>query len=580
MSRLDRSTNQLRQIWLWPQEPHALANAELKYREQWVSQMRFSPHDASALYHTSQYLHVSRNEGQDWEVISPDLTRWEEHKELHVNPPGGPLTYDQTGVEVYATIFAFEESPHEAGLFWAGSDDGAIHISRDGGANWDDITPPGLELHSTVNKIVLSPHDAGRAFAVVQRYRMDDFHPYIYRTEDYGASWTLLTDGTNGIPADHPTRSLQEDHVVKGLLYAGTEFGLFVSFDDGAHWQSFQQNLPKTPVMDLLIKDDDLVVATQGRALWILDDLTPLHQMEAASAAEGDAFLFAPRPTYRTRLQGGGRGGVWAQNPPDGAAIYYTLSGDVDGEVTVEIRDAAGNLVRAFTSSGPGTKTEVFQAMREPTVTVVGSPRVQTSAGMHRLVWDLQYPPAYLATGVHEGFRQRVAVVTGDTDGPLAMPGSYTVTLRTDDGWSQTQELEVRMDPRVTTSSVDLQEQFDLTIRVRDRITEIQLGVAAANERIAELDDVIAAGGSDAEAASHTKAELDAVLGQLYKHNQRGDHANVRPQLTTDYAAINSYISGSENRPPSAAYPRMEELDERFEELMGRLRSLLERMIA
>jgi len=580
MSRLDRSTNQLRQIWLWPQEPHALPNAEIKYREQWVSQLRFSPHDPSVLYHTSQYVHVSRNEGQDWEVISPDLTRWAEHADLHVDPPGGPLTYDQTGVEVYATIFAFEESPHQAGLFWAGSDDGAIHISRDGGASWEDITPPGLQLHSTVNEIVLSPHDVGRAFAVVQRSRMDDFHPYIYRTDDFGASWTLLTDGTNGIPADHTTRTLQEDHVVKGLLYAGTEFGVFISFDDGAHWQPFQQNLPRTPVMDLLIKNNDLVVATQGRALWILDDLTPLHQMEAASSAELGAYLFAPRPAYRTRLQDGGRGGVWPQNPPDGAAIYYTLDAAVSGELTIEIRDEAGDLVRVFTSSGAGSKTEVFQAMREPTVTLVGLPRVQTSAGMHRLVWDLEYPPAYLAPGVHEGFRQRIAVVTGSTSGPLAMPGSYSVTLRSEDGWSRTQDLEILLDPRVTTSEVDLQEQFDLAILVRDRITEIQVGVAAANERIAELDDVIAGGGSGAPAASRTKAALEEVLGQLYKHTQRGDHANIRPQLTTDYAAINSYISGSENRPPSAAYPRMEELDVRFDDLMARLRALLEGIIA
>jgi photosystem II stability/assembly factor-like uncharacterized protein len=580
VSRMDRSTNQLRQVWIWPQEPHALPNSEIKYREQWVSQIRFSPHDPSVIYHTSQYVHVTRNEGQDWEVISPDLTRWEEHEELHVGQPGGPLTYDQTGVEVYGTIFAFEESPFEPGLFWAGSDDGAIHLSRDAGASWQDITPPGLALHSTVNEIVLSPHDGARAFAVIQRYRMDDFRPYIYRTDDYGASWTLLTSGTNGIPSDHPTRAVQEDHVVKGLLYAGTEFGVFVSFDDGEHWQSLQQNLPVTPVMDLLIKDNDLVVATQGRALWILDDLTPLHQIEAASMAEVGAFLFAPRPAYRMRLQGGGRGGVWAQNPPDGAILYYGFAGDVDGEVTLEIREADGDLVRAFTSSGSGTKEEVFQAMREPVVTLVGEPRVQTAAGTHRLVWDLEYAPAYLAPGVHEGIRDRIAVVTGDTNGPLALPGRYTVTLRTSDGGSQTQDLEVLMDPRVTTSVAELREQFDLAIRVRDRITEIQLGVAAGNERIRELDAIIAQGGRDAEAAAATKAELEEVLGQLYKHRQRGDHANLLPQLTTDYAAITTYISGSENRPPSAAYPRMEELNVRFEELMGRLRTLLDRMIA
>jgi len=218
--------------------------------------------------------------------------------------------------------------------------------------------------------------------------------------------------------------------------------------------------------------------------------------------------------------------------------------------------------------------------MREPTVTLVGSPRLQTGPGMHRLVWDLEYPPAYLAPGVNEGIRERIAVVTGNTDGPLALPGRYSVTLRTSDGWSQTRQLEVHLDPRVTTPMADLRAQFDLALTVRDRITQIQLGVAAGNERIGQLDEVIAAGGADADAARRTKAELETILGQLYKHGLRGDHANLHPQLTTDYAAITTYISGSENPPPSAAYPRMEELDVRFEEIMGGLRSLLERMIA
>ena len=578
VNRMDRGADQLREIWIWPQEGHALANSEFKYREQWVSQLRFSPHDPTVLYHTSQYIHRTRNEGQDWEVISPDLTRWEEHAELHVNPPGGPLTYDQTGVEVYATVFAFEESPHRAGLFWAGSDDGAIHISRDGGAVWTDITPPGLPLHSTVNEIVLSPHSESRAFAVIQRYRMDDFHPYIYRTEDYGASWTLLTDGSNGIPADHPTRTIQEDPVRPGLLYAGTEFGIFVSFDDGAHWQSFQQNLPVTPVMDLLVKENDLVVATQGRALWILDDLSPVQQIDAP-VESAQAHLFAPRPAYRVRL-GGGRGVDWPMSAPAGAILDYAWGTAPGGEVTMEIRDARGGLVRTFTSTGPGTKEEVFQAMRAPTVTLVGEPRVQTTPGMHRLVWDLRYPPAYLAPGVNEGFRERIAVVTGDTDGPYALPGRYTVTLRTADGWSQTREFEVRMDPRVDTPMAELQEQFELGIRVRDRITEIQLGVAAGQARLRELEAVIARGGRDAAAARSARAELEEVLGKLYKHGLRGNHANLHPQLTTDYAAINTYISGSDDRPPSAAYPRMEELDERFEVLMDRLRRILDRMIA
>ncbi len=579
VSRLDRATDQRREVWIWPQEPHALPNREITFREQWVSQLRFSPHDPGVLYHTSQLVHVTRDEGHSWEVISPDLTRWEEHAELHNEPPGGPLTYDQTGVEVYGTIFAFEESPHQPGLFWAGSDDGAIHISRDGGENWQDITPPGLPLHSTVNEIVLSPHDAGRAFAAIHRYRMDDFRPYLYRTDDYGASWTLLTNGSNGIPADHPTRAIQEDPGRRGLLYAGTEFGIFISFDDGGSWQTFQQNLPRTPIMDLLVHENDLIVATQGRALWILDDLTPLHQIDEAATAAG-GFLFAPKDAYRLRLSSGNRGGTWSENPPEGAIVYYAWEQEISGAATMEIRDANGALVRVFSSEGPGTKEEVFQSMREPTVTVVGEPRIRTSSGMHRLAWDLRYPPAYLAPGVHEGFRQRSAVVTGDTDGPLALPGRYTATLMTAEGWSQTQSFEVKLDPRVDTPIAELQAKFHLALRARDRITSIQLGVAGGLLRVQELDEIIAAGGASARAARDTKAELEVVLGQLYKHEQRGDHANLRPQLTTDYANILTLISGSDDGPPMNAFPRMEQLDERYEELMARLRSLLDRLIA
>jgi len=331
--------------------------------------------------------------------------------------------------------------------------------------------------------------------------------------------------------------------------------------------------------MDLLVHENDLVVATQGRALWIMDDLTPLHQISDEVVTAG-RLLFEPRDAYRLRLAGGSRGGVWAENPPEGAMIFYWWDARVGGDATMEIRDARGALVRSFTSRGAGTKEEVFQAMREPTVTVVGAPRVETTAGMHRLVWDLRYPPAYLAPGVNEGFRERFAVVTGDTDGPLAMPGSYSVTLRTDDGWSQTRPLEVRLDPRVNTPRAELQAKFDLAIRARDRITSIQLGVAEGQRRIAELDGIIARGGSRARAAADHKAEIEEVLGQLYKHGQRGDHAHLHPQLTTDYANILTLISGSDDPPPVNAYPRMEQLDERYEELTTRLRSLLERMIA
>ncbi|MFQ6047122.1 MAG: WD40/YVTN/BNR-like repeat-containing protein, partial [Gemmatimonadales bacterium] len=563
VSRYNRATGQTREIWLYPQEPHGVPNAELRYREQWNSQIRISPHDPSILYHTSQFVHVTRNEGQSWEIVSPDLTRWEEHKHLHVNPPGGPLTYDQTGVEVYGTVFAFEESPHEPGLFWAGSDDGYVHISRDGGETWANITPPGMELHTTVNEIVLSPHHPGRAFVVAHRYRMDDFRPFIYRTDDYGVSWKLLTDGSNGIPSDYPTRSLQEDPVRKGLLYAGTEFGMFISFDDGGHWQSFQLNLPITPVTDLLVHENDLVVATQGRSLWILDDLSPLQQI-GPDLAGGGNHLFQPRDAYRLRLAySGTRPGPWPENPPEGAMIFYSLEREPQGEVRLEITDQGGRKVKSY-SSTPGEGDEATP--------------ISKKQGLNRLVWDLKYPAAYLAPGVNEGYRQRIAVVTGYTGGPYAVPGTYRVTLTVGD-WSEMRSFEVLKDPRLLTTVAELRESFDLSIQVRDHITAIQRGVARGQRALAQLERFVdravdAAARRRAEAA---RVELESALGRLYKHGQRGDHAHLYPRLTTDYARIYTMLASSDHRPPDVAYERFRELEPVFTEAMAQLEAAVDR---
>jgi photosystem II stability/assembly factor-like uncharacterized protein len=566
VSRYDRRTGQTREIWLWPQEPHALPNSHLKFREQWNSQIRFSPHDADVLYHTSQFVHVTRDEGQTWERISPDLTRWEEHAELHQEPPGGPLTYDQTGVEVYGTVFAFEESPLRQGLLWAGSDDGAVHLSRNGGRSWTDITPSGMALHTTVNEIVLSPHAAGRAFVVAHRYRMDDFRPLIWRTDDYGATWTLLTPGDNGIPADHPTRSLQEDPVRKGLLYAGTEFGLFVSFDDGAHWQSFQLDLPITPVMDLLVHRNDLIVATQGRSLWILDDLSPLQQLDR-EVALAEAHLFEPRPTHRLRLRysgsrTSGARGVWPENPDEGVYLYYTLAETPEDPVRLEITDGEGRVVETFASRDED-----------------GEPGpLGTSPGLNRIAWDLKYADAYLAPGVNEGFRERIAVVTGYTGGPYAVPGTYTATLIVGDE-RLSRSVQVLADPRSDVPMGDLRRNFELSLQLRDRITAIQQGVALGQRALGRLERFVAITpvASEQREAEAVHAELEAVLGELYKHGQKGDHAHLYPRLTTDYARIYTMVASSDHRPPDVAYERFDELEPVYDDTMARLEAVLAR---
>ncbi|MBM3791529.1 MAG: glycosyl hydrolase, partial [Acidobacteria bacterium] len=331
ITRLDRAAGHMRQVNAYPELHDGLAPRDIRYRFQWNAPIRISPHDPKVLYHASQFVHKSTDEGQTWQVISPDLTT---DNDRYQDIPGGPIQHDHTGVELFTTIFAFEESPHQAGFLWAGSDDGLVHLTRNGGKDWNNITPGNMPKDATVNMIELSAHGPGRAFLAVYNYRLNDFRPYIYRTDDFGSSWELLTDGRNGIPEDHFVRVVREDPDRKGLLYAGTEFGMFVSFDDGRHWQPFQLNLPVTPITDLAVHRQDLVVATQGRSFWILDDLTPLHQISDAVAA-AQAHLYAPRKAYRMQ-EGGFREPDAPERPPRGVLIYFFLAEKPEKEVVLQ----------------------------------------------------------------------------------------------------------------------------------------------------------------------------------------------------------------------------------------------------
>jgi photosystem II stability/assembly factor-like uncharacterized protein len=601
ISQHNRKTDQVRQLWVYPLEYHGRSNQELKYRRQWTSQIEFSPHDPDRLYHPSQHVHVTRDEGQTWQTISPDLTNWDQHKDLHQTPPGGPLTYDNTGVEIYGTIHAFEESPHTEGVLWAGSDDGRVSLSRDGGDTWTEVTPEGVELHSTVADLTVSPHEPGRAFIAVHRYRMDDWRPMIYRTDNYGEDWTLLTDGTNGIPAEHPTRTIAEDPDRQGLLYAGTEFGLFVSFDDGEHWQSFQQNLPETPITDLLVHEQDLIVATQGRSLWIMDDLTPLHQI-TDEVAERRAYLYEPRSTYRMRLQDPGWGAMegprGGENPPDGAMIHYYLDEQPDEEVTLEIRDPEGSVVQEFTSateeepSLPDSLKPGMSRLERQDISYAATPQphlerneeevLPAEAGMNRFVWDLQYPGAFLADGVHvespAGGRVRVSVITGYTGGPYAVPGTYEVTL-TVGGESQTRSFEVLKDPRLETTQSELEELLDFSLEVRDKISQVQRNIAAIHKVQGELlmlqQRKAVKGTGLVNRAQEVIEELDEVASELYKHRKSGDHAHLHPELTTSYARIYTMLISSDHRPPNSARERFEDLRPEFNRHVDRLEEVL-----
>ncbi len=294
ITRFDRRTGQRQNIHAWPEESAGWGAKDLKYRFQWTFPIVISPHNPDVLYITSQHVHRSTDEGHSWEVISPDLTRNDPEK---MGPSGGPITIDSNGMDFYCTVFAFAESPVQQGVLWAGSDDGLVHVSRDNGRGWTNVTPPGLPTWALVSILEPSPHDAATAYVAIDRHRHDDFAPYLYKTNDYGQTWTKIV---NGLPADDFARVIREDPTRRGLLYAGTEAGVYYSPDDGAHWQSLRGNLPVVPVHDLVVKDGDLVAATHGRAFWILDDLTPLRALTPDVLA-ADGRLFTPRPTVRYR---------------------------------------------------------------------------------------------------------------------------------------------------------------------------------------------------------------------------------------------------------------------------------------
>jgi len=451
---MNLKTGQEKSYWIGGQSLYGNPASDLIYRMQRVSPMATSPHDPDVLYYGSQFVHRTRDKGVTWERISPDLTA---HPACCQGASGEPITRDVTGEEFYSTLYAITESPLEKGVIWTGSNDGPFYVTRDNGKRWTNVTPKDLPPGGRVQFIDVSPHRKGSAYFAVYRWMLGDFEPYIYLTNDYGNTWTRLTTGKNGIPADWPTRVVREDPDREGLLYAGTEFGLFISFDNGAHWQPFQLNLPNVPVSDIKVYHKDLIVSTQGRAIWILDNVTSLHQLQS-SMKTSEAKLFKPRDGYRTRVSPAALGPV---------VEYYLPSAPSDA-VVIEILDAKGAVLNSYNSeTAPPRGGRGNQGAGMPGVGGAGPesdpdaapmrrftppPRVTKTAGVNRFAWDLR-----------------------NQAGVTLPPGQYQVRLKTGAA-SFVQTINVLIDPRVAADGVtisDLQEQFEHNMRMRDLVSSV-----------------------------------------------------------------------------------------------------------
>jgi photosystem II stability/assembly factor-like uncharacterized protein len=553
-SRMSLKTGQEKQYWVGAQSLYGNPGKDLIFRFQRVSPMEISPHDPRTIYYGSQYVHRTRDEGVTWEKISPDLTA--NDPKYQDRPSGEPITIDVTGEEYYSVIYAIEESPLEAGVIWTGANDGPFYVTRDNGKTWSNVTPKAQPPGCRVQSIDPSPHRKGSAYYSVLCYQLGDFQPYIWRTDDYGRTWTRLTNGTNGIRNNEPTRVAREDPDREGLLFAGTEFGMYVSFDNGKRWQPLQLNLPATPVTDLKIHKKDLVLATQGRGFWILDDLTPLHQLSDVVAGTGNreqgtetsrgatvpgsqfpvpgVYLFKPRETHRFRYTSG-FGGVESnrsnpsdpQYPPPGAMIDYWVPNGTTGPITLEVVDATGTVIRRFSSEGAGQREQTPDqpGMRAPEMVTVGTPRLPNVAGLNRFTWDLTLaPPIDRGGGGGRG------------NGPVIVPGSYTVRLAAG-GKTMTQPLTVLIDPREAKDRVtiaDLREQLQHNMRVRDMVTEVNQLVATVDSARQRLKN--AGGAADTlrrldalreklvtPAVRYSKPELQAHIQYLYSLTTQAD---------------------------------------------------------
>jgi len=541
----DKRSGQERQYYVGATNIYGHNPKDLKYRFQRVSPIYVSSHNPDVVYHGSQFLHKTTNDGVTWETISKDLTANEPGKQVI---SGSPITRDITGEEYHSTIYEINESRLKEGLIWVGANDGPIHVTRDGGKNWENVTPKGLEKDGRVDCIEPSPHKEGKAYAAILRYQLGDWKPYIFKTNDYGKNWTLITTGSNGIPANFPTRTVREDPNQEGLLYAGTEYGLFVSFNDGATWQPFQQNLPVTPITDIKVYRNDLILSTMGRSFWILDNISSLHQL--ANARASSAFLFQPDNAFRMRYSGNGKNAV-PHYPAPGVTFDYYLKSSPADDIKLEIINPDNHVIRTFTSKVPPVDTtKTGTDMATGFTTKKSKSDLSKNAGTHRFSWDLTHKGPWDKDPARS-FR----------GGPIVRPGVYKARLVVN-GQEQVQTFEVKADPKLDltkTKLEDLMAQENLSMQVVALEDSSKRVAAEINSRRKELATLIKAG------KKKKQYELeDARLAQIEDQLVTPEGIYMTPMLIDQLRYLRSMLNQADQRPGKDAYERYEELKSRF----------------
>ena len=591
MQRYDHRTKQVQLVNVWPEAYHDGNTAEVRF--QWTYPIVFSPHDSGVLYTAGNKVFRTIDEGHSWETISPDLT----YADPDTMGVSGPLTMDTAGAEMYATIFSLMVSAHQQGVLVTGSDDGLVHVSRNDGADWVNVTPPDLPKFSQVTMIAESPHTPGTIYMTAARHKTGDYAPYVYKSDDLGTTWSRID---TSLPQNEFCRVIREDPNRQGLLYLGTELGIHVSFDDGANWQSLQCNLPVTPIYDFVVKDNDLVVATHGRSFWILDDLTPLHQMhdELLTASR---YLLKPRDTVRNpphiaAAWGGTPGGknyhvTSGQNATfyveeletghvrkrvvdagtdleRGVRIMYYLDEAAVGSPRLIISDNAGNQIETFSSEIPEDKKDREELLY-----------ITAAAGMNSFQWPMTYPNGVKM--VDTEFHKRPG-------GPLARPGTYHATLKVGE-WSMSQSFELLKDPRITTSDADLAEQFDFQIQIRDKLSEIVTGINTIRSLKRQLDEWAKRLSNSEVAAADTivstkvlSDRLAAVENELVQSEftSDGDTLNYREKLFEKLSDLPPVVGSADARPTTQSYAVYRKLAGQADEQLSALGALVDEELA